>query len=72
MFWTDKGWIARAQFRGVKRYLGYFRDSLRAARTIMSALPGYYLPEEQTRILAEIEAARIKRARQVGLGEEAA
>jgi len=70
--WTDKRWIARVQFQGKRRYLGYFRDSLRAARTIMAMVPGYYFPEEQARILADIEAARAKRASQAGLGEEAA
>jgi hypothetical protein len=58
--WTDKGWIARAQFRGEKRYLGYFQDPLDAARVVMDALPDYYLPEEVERILED--SARRKAA----------
>jgi hypothetical protein len=51
--WTDNGFIARPQFRGEKRYLGYYQDPLEAARVIMEILPDYYLAREQARIKAD-------------------
>jgi len=50
--WTDNGWIARPQFRGEKRYLGYYREAIDAARVVMALIPGYYLAEEDARIRA--------------------
>jgi hypothetical protein len=72
VFWTAERWIARPKFQGERRYLGYFRDPLEAARTIMATHPDYYLPHEKERIKADIEAREAKRRNPPRTGEEAA
>jgi hypothetical protein len=70
--WTACCWLARPQINGVRELIDSFRDPLEAARRIMAMVPGYYLPEERERILADIEATKFGRKDLLGLGEEAA
>lgn len=60
--WTDCRWLARPTVTGREKrpILGYFKESLDAALTILRTLPDYYRPDEVSEIVRDAGLTRLE------------